>query len=301
MTDANRHISVCICTFKRPVLLKRLLSELDQQETGGLFRYSIVVADNDREQSAHGVVMEFAARSSIPVTYCVEPQQNIALSRNKALANARGEFIACIDDDEYPAPAWLCALFKTCNASGADGVLGPVLPSFEEEPPEWVTRGRFFEKRSNCKTGNRLGLAETRTSNVLFRRKILDGPEALFRAEFGTGSEDVDFFWRHMNKGRVFVWCNEAVVYEAVPPKRYTRRYLLRMALLRGSNSLKYPSGRVRNLVKSFVALPVYGLALPFLRLAGDHHFMKYLVKFFDHAGRLLTLFGLISFMEREL
>ena len=46
------HISVCVCTYKRPLMLKRLLAELDRQQTGGLFTYSIVVADNDQARSA---------------------------------------------------------------------------------------------------------------------------------------------------------------------------------------------------------------------------------------------------------
>ena len=31
------HISVCVCTYKRAVLLRRLLDELSRQETDGLF------------------------------------------------------------------------------------------------------------------------------------------------------------------------------------------------------------------------------------------------------------------------
>lgn len=46
-TPGTAHISVCICTFKRPSLLLRLLKELAGQETQGLFTYSIVVVDND--------------------------------------------------------------------------------------------------------------------------------------------------------------------------------------------------------------------------------------------------------------
>ena len=88
MTNGTKHISVCICTYKRPRFLKRLLEELGGQDTGGLFTYSIVVADNDHLQSAKPVVWDFAAVSSIQVTYCVEPQQNIALARNKAIENA---------------------------------------------------------------------------------------------------------------------------------------------------------------------------------------------------------------------
>ena len=79
------HISLCICTYKRPRLLARLLDGLRAQDAGGLFTYSIVVADNDTARSAERVVSDFAAHTHIPVTYCVEPRQNIALTRNKAV------------------------------------------------------------------------------------------------------------------------------------------------------------------------------------------------------------------------
>ena len=300
--DGNRkkHISVCICTFKRPDLLKRLLHELENQETEGLFSYSIVVADNDCEQSAKQVALEIAVRSSIPISYFVEPQRNIALTRNKALENAQGDFIAFIDDDEYPSPNWLCSLLKTCNASGTTGVLGPVIPYFEQEPPQWAIKGRFFERPTH-ETGYRIGLSEARTGNVMFRSKVLEGMASPFRAEFGKGGEDIDFFARLMDKGCVFVWCNEAAVYEAVPPSRCTRAFLLRREMLRGSLSFKQRKRRIHNLAKSFLALPVYGLALPILLVVNDLQFMKYLIKFFYHAGRLLALLRLDPIRNRDI
>ncbi len=300
MTAEKQHISVCICTFRRPELLKRLLNELAHQETEGLFGYSVVVADNDRNRSAEEVAREAATRSQIIVSYCVEPQQNIALARNKALSNAHGDFIAFIDDDEYPSPNWLCALFKTCIATGADGVLGPVIPYFEHEPPQWAIRGRFFERPTH-ETGFRIGPSEARTGNVLFRHDLLKGEDSLFRAEFGTGGEDVDFFTRLMGKGGVFVWCNEAAAYEAVPPARCTRAFLLRRALLRGSLSFKIRRHLVRNLAKSMVALPLYGLSLPFLFLANEVLFIEQMIKFCYHAGRLMALIRCEPVRERTL
>lgn len=301
MSDRPKHISVCVCTFKRPALLKRLLDELLRQETGGLFTYSVVVADNDREQSARRVVMEFDGLAPIRAVYCVEPEQNIARARNKTLENATGDYIAFIDDDEFPATNWLVNLFKTCWVHEADGVLGPVKPHFEKPPPKWAERGAFFERPTH-ETGYRVRAKEARTGNVLFNRRVLEGlQEEAFRPQFGTGGEDVDFFTRMTEQGRVFVWCNEAVVFETVPPSRCNRGYLLRRALLRGRNSLKNPSGRLGNLVKSLFAVPLYALALPVLLLAGQHVFMKYLIKLLDHAGRLLALVGLNPVRERDM
>src|SRR5436190_5149144 len=107
MTTEIPHVSVCICTYKRLPLLTRLLAELAAQDTDDLFTYSVVVADNDRERSAERVVDEFAAAGSpIGVSYCVQPQQNIALTRNTAIEHAPGDFIAFIDDDEWPTRRW---------------------------------------------------------------------------------------------------------------------------------------------------------------------------------------------------
>src|SRR5947199_8829379 len=67
MTKEKPHISVCICTYKRPALLRRLLEELGRQETGGLFTFSIIVADNDASRSADAVVSRFGSESNIPI------------------------------------------------------------------------------------------------------------------------------------------------------------------------------------------------------------------------------------------
>lgn len=285
------HINVCICTFKRPNLLKRLLETLDHQITNQLFSYSVVVVDNDFIASARQIVSDFIAFSPLTVTYAIETQQNIALARNKALENAKGDYIAFIDDDEFPEKNWLLEMFKTCEAHGVEGVLGPVEPFFEHEPPEWVKNGRFFDRAQHC-TGYKMGWSEARTGNVLFRREILNGITQAFRPEFGMAGEDVDFFRRMMSKGCVFVWCNEAPVHEVVPPSRCNQRYLLRRALLRGSNFPNHPTHRIRNMTKSIIAVPFYTLILPVLSFCGQHVFLDYLIRLLDHVSRILAFLG---------
>jgi len=140
LTRLKPSISVCICTFKRSQLLGRLLSELAAQVTDSIFTYAIVVVDNDHLESANAVVLQFQAGSGIPVTYCVEPRQNIALARNKAVQHADGDFIVFIDDDEFPIKNWLLTLYATCQRYNVDGVLGPVKPYFDVKPPKWLVR-----------------------------------------------------------------------------------------------------------------------------------------------------------------
>jgi succinoglycan biosynthesis protein ExoM len=285
------HISVCICTYKRPVLLKRLLDELKRQETGGLFSYSIVVADNDEQESAKFAIEAFRSTSEISLKYCIEPRQGIALARNKVVGNATGDYLALIDDDEFPSSTWLLTLFKTCREYKVDGVLGPVKRHFDEIPPKWLLKSRFFDRKINP-TGMAVEGPESRTGNVLLKREVLAHDEFPFRPEFTSG-EDWDFFRRKTAEGRVFIWSAEGDVFEVVPPSRWKRTYILKRALLNGSMRLLIPSFGARDIAKSIVAVPVYVLALPFTLLLGQHRFMSLLERICSHLGRLLALAGI--------
>jgi len=102
-----------------------------------------------------------------------------------------------------------------------------------------------------------------------------------------------------MGEGCVFVWCNEAPVYETVPPERMKRSYFMKRALLRGAVTAGMIPFSVRGTLKSLLASLIYILSLPFLQLAGHHLFMKYLMKTCDHIGKLLGTFGIGIVKER--
>jgi len=281
------HITVCICTYKRGALLKRLLQFLENQRSDGLFTYSIVVVDNDRLQSAQPLVSGYARSSSVPIVYCVEPRQNISAARNKAVQNAHGDFIAFIDDDEFPAKEWLLSLLLACEKYRADGVIGPVKRHFDQVPPHWVAKGNFYD-RPTYPTGLVIDWSKGRTGNVLLKRSIMPADERPFRPEFRTG-EDQDFFRRSIAEGHRFVWCDEAVAYETVSPIRWKRSFMLKRALLQGAAAASHPTFGVREITKSLLALVVYGAVLPFALLLPHHRFMALLVKWANHAGKLMA------------
>jgi glycosyltransferase involved in cell wall biosynthesis len=292
VAQATQHVCVCICTYKRPQLLRRLLGELADQETNGLFEYSIVVADNDHLRSAEAVVKDFAAMATdIPVKYCVQPEQNISLTRNKAIENAIGDYIAFMDDDEFPTKLWLLTLFNALNEYRVDGVLGPVRPYFDEKTPQWVIKGRFYE-RPTYATGSVIDWTRGRTGNVLLSKLIFKGLEQPFSPEFHRAG-DQDFFRRMIAKGHVFIWCDEAVAYEVVPPIRWTRTFMLKKALLLGTIGMQHPTTRWRRIAKAVIAVPAYTVALPFSLALGHHRFMNLLIRLCNHLASLLTFVGI--------
>lgn len=282
--NGEDHISVCICTYKRPGLLANLLEKLQQQVTNDVFTYSAVIVDNDLNETAKSVVEAYKNKSPFNIEYFVEPEQNISLARNRAVENAGGNFIALIDDDEYPGPNWLLHFHKTLTATKADGALGPVVPYYPAGIPKWIIKSKIWEMRSK-KTGTILDWPETRTSNVFLNKKILDGEMNPFDPKFGlTGGEDQDFFKRMMRKGYRFIWCNEAEVFEIIPPERWARSFYLKKYLQMGGHTgelaKKWPFQiKCKWSIKSILAIIFYCLSLPFSFLLGHHIFMKCLLK----------------------
>lgn len=272
-------------------MLSRLLGELGRQNSGGQFTYSVVVVDNDHLHSAEAIVSEFASDSPIRAKYCVEPQQGIARARNKAVENADGDFVAFIDDDEFPTEDWLLNLLNTLQEYKVDGVLGPVKPHFDAAPPEWVIEGGFHDRPMDP-TGTRLDWSKCRTGNTLLSRYLFAQSEQPFRPECLSG-EDQDFFRRMIEAGHAFVWSNESVVYEVVPPARWKRSFLVRRALFRGVFSLRNHGFPARRILQSLIAVPAYGLALPVALVLGQARFMQCAFKLSYHTGRLLAVMGL--------
>lgn len=233
-----RMVSICVCTYKRPHLVDGLMAALLSQSA--LARVlEIVVVDNDPQGSALPALRKWRARSSVPVValHCSEP--NISLARNAAIHQAAGEWLAFIDDDEVPVSDWLACLLQSASADGVDAVFGPVLPTYPEHAPRWIVEGRYFERR-RLDTGAPVGKSDVRSGNVLIRRSMLMREHGPFDAGFGrTGGEDTLLFSRLLDKHAVFVWNNEAVVYEPVEESRMNARWLLRRAYRGGQTYVR--------------------------------------------------------------
>jgi glycosyltransferase involved in cell wall biosynthesis len=274
------------------------LLKLAAQVTEGLFSYSVVVVDNDAACSAKDVVLSFRKTGSLLVDYYVVPEQNIALARNEAIEKAKGTHVAFVDDDEIPVNEWLLQLYRACSIYGADGVLGPVNPKFEKKPPRWVIKGRVFERPSH-QTGCILNWNNTRTGNVLLKGEIFSEPGARFRREFGSGGEDRDFFRRMIEKGHTFVWCDEAPVYEIIPPERWNESVLIKRALLRGKVAFGSSHSKPMSVLKSILATVAYTSGLPIFLLLGYHIFIKYLIKDCDHLGKVAAFLGIDLVKEK--
>lgn len=293
----QHHISVCVCTFRRNEMLERLLRKLALQETEGLFACSIVVVDNDAAGPARATVARLRTELRLTIDYDIEPEQSIAAARNRTLRLAKGNYIAFIDDDEFPPSSWLLTMYKAIRTFDADGALGPVHPHFEKPPPAWLLKSGFCE-RPEQRTGTFLHWDQTRTGNVLLKKEVFDKHQLSFDLQYKTSGSDKEFFREAMAAGCRFVAVREAPVYEEVPPERQTLDYHLRRAVLHASNERKYRApllkgfARISAPLKALSALGVYTLVLPFSLFKGRHAAAVYAEKWVYHLSWLVTMLG---------
>ena len=299
------HISVCIPTFRRNQMLERLVRKLAQQETAGMFAISVIIVDNDATGPARDTVTRLKQELNIPVTYDVEREQTIPAARNHALRLASGNYIAIMDDDEFPPSTWLLKMYRAIQTFDVDGVLGPVHPFFEQTPPRWLLRSGFCE-RPILPSGTILRWDQTRTGNVLLKRRVFDESGLRFDENLRTGGSDREFFKHAIRAGYKFAAVADAPVYEVVPPERWTKSYYLKRALVNGCNAHRNAKGHIHGITKVLLPLKlasaslIYALAAPISACFGTHMLMNCMVRGGHHVSRLLAMLGVETIKTRD-
>jgi succinoglycan biosynthesis protein ExoM len=229
-----RDATICVTTYKRPVGLARLLEAIGKLEVPDGWEFDVVVVDNDPAGSAREVV---EAARGLTVRHVLEPERGIAQVRNRAvLETSASVWIAFLDDDEWPEPTWWRRLVEQAER-GADVVIGPSEPVFEQDPPAWIREGGFFE-RERFATGAVIPYWLARTSGVLIRRAAFEhlGPHPFDERCALNGGEDVRFFGMLDREGTRIVWVDDAIVKELVPVTRSNAGWLLRRAFRTGNS-----------------------------------------------------------------
>jgi succinoglycan biosynthesis protein ExoM len=293
-------ISVCIATFRRPDRLSSLLSDLAQQR---LLPDQVIVVDNDAGGSARDIVQRHqAAGSPFRLEYDIQPQRNIALTRNRTVALADCEWLAFVDDDERAPEEWLAQLVEAAARYHADGVLGPVVPRVPANAPSWIRRGRFYDF-ARMATGGVVPFRRMRFGNVLLRAAPVLAQPGPFDPNYGlTTGEDADLLIRLARAGAHIIWCDEAVVYEPIEPARLSLRWLSQRALsggqefarktLKGTfgkvDTLTYLQLFVRALLQAVVAACLALLCWPL----GKHRAAAWLIKLWANIGKLSVFCG---------
>jgi succinoglycan biosynthesis protein ExoM len=257
----------------------------------------VIVADNDEGGSAANVCRSFSMAR--PIKYVIEPRRGISQTRNRAISEASEvDFIAFIDDDEVPEPAWLDELLWTQEVFGADAVGGPVVPSFTADVPEWMKNGGLFDRQSYT-SGPIPHHCVCPTGNLLVRRTVF-GRVSAFDERFAlTGGEDTHFFVRVRRAGFKIVWSADAITRERYSTDRANFEWLLRRAYRAGNSGVLVESAldnrlstRMVRVVRAFGRIIIGGLTAPVSLFQGRAAVTRALKSICGGAGMLAGLIG---------
>ncbi len=237
-----KKIVIGIPTYKRPLLLKKLIYSIFDLELDNKYidKVDVVVVDNDKSETAKDVIMELMdfKPKDMSLNYFSNSDKGLSYVRNEILRQSmkfNPDFIAMVDDDEFVTNMWLIELIKTKIYYKADIVQGPNLPVFEKEIPKNLAH--WF---SNYKSYINPEIKHVATNNMLISANFLVKHNLSFDNRFNkTGGEDTFFGVQAMKYNARIYWSEKAIVYESIPAERSTLKWLM-LRIYRSSATFTY-------------------------------------------------------------
>ena len=135
----NVRVSAIICTHNRSAYLNKAIQSLADQ-TLPREQYEVIVVDNGSTDDTKAIVESLEHFGNL--RYIYEPILGLSQARNTGWQNARGEYIAFLDDDAIACPEWLervVEAFENVNPRPGS-VGGKVIPIWEVERPAWLSK-----------------------------------------------------------------------------------------------------------------------------------------------------------------
>ena len=236
-------VSIVVPTRNRPDLMERLLRSLERATPAAL-RIEILVVDNNTDPALRPQLESVVRGTPLPTRLLTEPAPGKSRALNLGIREAKGEFVAFLDDDIIVHEDYLVGLEKTLGTWPHGVFGGRVLRVWPYPPPDWVL-GDPSTRASRAEGGGRGGLIvhdcgdEPRPydrsmrlpigCNVIVRRSLF-GRCGDFDVRLGPGSgagilggEETDLLRRLRASGETIFYTPLVVVDHPVDPQRMTK------------------------------------------------------------------------------
>lgn len=236
-------LTVILCTYNRSKSLINTLESLKQQILPPDFQWEILVIDNNSTDNTPQVVREFNTSSGLRVRYAKEKKQGLSHARNKGILEARGHYVAFIDDDAIADENWVAKIYETFQLYSCDCIGGKIYLKYEGNLPRWLTKD-LWGFLACLDYGDEVQRLESEEKypvgcNMAFSKNVFE-TVGFFNTDLGRtgtkpiGGEEVEFFTRLLRVGATAIYQPGAPVYHVIQPERLKKSYFRRLHLLEG-------------------------------------------------------------------
>lgn len=255
--------SIIVCTYNRSGSLKRTLDCLSRLNTPEDLQWEVVIVDNNSIDDTRQLVESERKRLDF-LRYEFESQQGLSHARNCGIGSAKGDILVFTDDDVCPEPDWLERIVSNMRESGCDACGGYIAPSWEKQPPSWLTE-RFYgflaiktddgdpyriDSRNNLPFG----------ANMAFNKTVFE-QVGLFDTSRGrkgnvlASGEDGEMFERILASGMKVMYFPDARVHHKIEAFRTEKTYFRRW---RNQTSFNLAQSRGLTGERRLLGIPLY-------------------------------------------
>ncbi len=251
-------VTIAVPTHNRARLLGLTLASVAALDLPDGITPECLIVDNASTDDTRDAVEVFARTAPMAVRYVIEPELGSSYARNRAIAEARGDFILFIDDDAIAEPDWAVQLLAEMDRRALDVACGMVVPRWEMTPPQWLGRSLYIRLAvhdeaalAEAPEAARDSVHNYFSANVAFRRGTFE-LFGNFREDLGVvgtnpiSGEDTELFERIKLHGGAIGFAPKARVHHMIGSERMTRGYLRRKAYAFGFGSA-IAGGRTHN------------------------------------------------------
>lgn len=239
-----------------------------QNQTADFNEFEIVVVDNNSPDCSYQKVLKF---SNLPNLIIIkEHNQGLSFARNRGILEAKGEYIAFLDDDARAHKDYIKQANYLINQADRiiDCLGGPILPFYTSSKPSWFDDK--YEIRRMWPVARYLTKGQNFSgSNMIWRKSVLTSLGG-FDTNFGMkghqlilGEETLlfDKIWIYGNPS--LYYSPDLIIYHWVPEYKMRVKYRLQRAKATG----KYQGMEVvvnnkllgKEIIKSFSLLIILG------------------------------------------
>jgi glycosyltransferase involved in cell wall biosynthesis len=277
-------ISVIVCTHNRADHLFNALQSLVEQLMPR-HKYEIIIVDNASKDETPDVVRHFESAANIRYVY--EGVLGLCHARNTGWHQAKGHYIAYLDDDAIASPQWLTAIEEGFASTPSVGVVGgPVNPIWEGIRPQWLSDEiapslTIIDWSNKIKVISDVRVEWLVGTNMAVSSKVMERVGGFHPSLDRVGkrmlfSGDVFLQKQVIREGYLCLYHPDAVVRHLVPQSRLKKRWFIRRYYSQGLSDavmqlieekpnieqrLRISLSKVVNLLRS--PIKVLGLLLP--------------------------------------